>query len=542
MMRPDKAAMPAITIEGGPVPEHAMTGGIEGAERSTRELALWSPPIISPDRQINHVKDEADARGRDIIQNDGLAMGAVHTHRDSVVGNQFRLIAQPNYEILGATEAWAEEFITQVESEFNLFADSPQCWFDAAGKMTLTGMLRLIVGGFLFTGEVLATVEWLRDTGRPFSTALQVISPARLSNPDLSMDTPTMSRGVEHDRYGRPLAYHIRTEHPGDFYMSGSEQRWKRVEARKPWGRLQVIHIIDPLQPDQTRGVADMVSALKQMKMTKKFQDITLQNAVVNATYAAAIESDLPSEVVFASMGAGGEGMAGMLGEYMDALNKYTGAADNIALDGVKMPHLFPGTKLNLKPAGTPGGVGTGYEESLLRHIAASLGMSYEQYSKDLSKTNYSSLRAGIAESQKSMDSRKKSVADPFATNVYVLWLEERINAGKVKLPPGMTKDIFYDPLMREALTACSWIGAARGQVDEVKESQAAIMRINAGLSTYQIESARLGEDFRRLFKQQAREKKMMKELGLDFQADATKPGTNDRQQTMTKKETADEE
>lgn len=532
--KPKASATAVATVETSPVKQNAMGGGIEGAERNTRELLSWSPPMISPDRQINPSKELADARGRDTVQNDGLAMGAVHTHRDSIIGTQFRLIAQPDYELLGADETWAEEFQKVVEGEFNLMSESSECWFDAGGTMTLTDMLRLSIGGFLMTGEVLQTVEWIRDPLRPFSTALQTISPSRLSNPDLRPDDATLRRGIERDAFGKPLAYWIRSSHPGDFYDLYEQLRWKRIPATKPWGRRQVIHIIEKLQPDQTRGVADMVSVLKQMKMTKKFQDITLQNAVVNATYAAAIESELPSDVVFASMGAGGSGLGAMLGEYMTALGSYVGASDNIAIDGVKMPHLFPGTKLNMQPAGTPGGVGTGYEESLLRNIAAPLGLSYEQFAKDYSKTNYSSARASLSETWKFMQSRKKSVADRQATMIYVLWLEERINAGKIPLPPGKTKDIFYDPIMREALTACKWIGAARGQIDEVKESQAAIMKINSGLSTYEIEAARLGEDFRRLFKQRAREEKMKTELGLVFSTDATVPGTNERQKTMT--------
>jgi lambda family phage portal protein len=523
--------------------ESAMGGGIEGAERHSREMMSWSPPLISPDMQINQAKEMADARGRDATQNDGLITGAVHTHRDSIVGSQYRLICAPDWKVLGFSEEWADEFSEVIESCFNLLADSPECWFDASGTMTFTDMIRLGVGGFVPTGEVLATAEWLNDDPRrPCKTAFQMVSPTRLCNPDGSMDTATMRRGVERNQFGKPIAFHIRTSYPGDLYSMDHFPEWKRVPAVTSWGRRQVIHIADRMAPDQTRGISDMVAVLKQMRMTKKFQDITLQNAVVNATYAAAIESELPSDVVFASMGAGGSGMADMLGQYMAALTSYVNGAHNIAIDGVKMPHLFPGTKLNMKPAGTPGGVGQPFEESLLRHIAAPLGLSYEQFSKDYTKTNYSSARASMAETWKFMQSRKKGVADRQATMKFVLWLEEQINNPNsvIPLPAGVTRrqfiSMFYDPMMREAMCACQWIGASRGQIDEVKETQAAVMRIKAGLSSNQVESARLGEDYRRTFRQLAREKKLMKELGLDFSEDATKPGTNDRQKTMTGK------
>jgi lambda family phage portal protein len=270
------------------------------------------------------------------------------------------------------------------------------------------------------------------------------------------------------------------------------------------------------------------------MRMTKRFKDVTLQNAVVNATYAAAVESELPREVIFGAMGAGQQGFGEMLGQYLNALQSYIGGSNHIAIDGVKMPHLFPGTKLNLKPMGTPGGVGTDFEESLLRHIAAALGLSYEEFSRDYTKTNYSSARASMGQTWKYMQGRKKMVADRFATMVYHLWIEEEINAGNIPLPPGFTLDTYYtDIVKREALLNCDWIGASRGQIDELKETQAALMRIKGGLSTWEKEAGRLGEDYRRLFKQQAREQKMARDLKLAFALDATQQGTNDAQQTM---------
>jgi lambda family phage portal protein len=400
--------------------------------------------------------------------------------------------------------------------------------------MTGTELIRLAVGGFLFTGEVLATVEWIREVLRPFRTAIQMISPTRLSNPNGVADDKFLRKGVRRNRYGEPVSYSIQQAHPTDYWLDPGALRWTEVPARKPWGRRQVIHILEQLQPDQTRGISDMVSVLKQMRMTKKFQDVVLQNAVVNATYAAAIESELPREIVFGSMGAGQAGMADMLGQYMTALQAYVGASNNIAIDGVKMPHLFPGTKLSLKPMGTPGGVGSDFESSLMRHTAAALGLSYEEFSRDFTQTNYSSARASMGQTHKYMQGRKKIVADKLATMIYHLWFEEEMNAGNVPLPPGFTIETYYaDAVKREALLGCDWIGASRGQIDELKETQAAVMRINSGLSTWEDEAARLGKDWRRLFKQQSRERRMQTDLELSFATEAKKPGANDAQATM---------
>lgn len=492
-----------------------MLGGAhEGASKFANELATWHPPVVSADKEIGSEKVLLDARGRDMIRNDGYAAGATAVWQDSVVGGQFRLNAAPDYEMLGLTEEWAEEFQNFVEKKFSLWAESSRNWPDATRTLNFTGLVRLAIASFLYTGEILATAEWARKSTRPYRTMIQLIDPDRLSNPDGVGDSRTMKRGVEKDQYGAPIAYHIRRAHPSE-YNDNARYEFRRVPAFQPWGRKTVIHIFEPLRIDQSRGVAAMVSVLKQMKMTKKYQDIVLQNAVVNATYAATIESELPSEAVYEMLGAGNSNTDAFIANYLSQISTYASSAKNLHIDGAKIPHLFPGTKLKMQNAASPGGVGSNFEESLLRHIAASLGLSYEQFSRDYTKTNYSSARASMAETWKHMNAKKAMVADRFANAVYMLWLEEELSKGEVPLPPGAPN--FWDGLNAEAYSKCTWIGASRGQIDEKKETEAAVMRIERGLSTYERECAQLGQDFREVFAQRAREKKLMDSYGLEF-------------------------
>lgn len=511
------------------------SGALEGADKFSRETALWSPSMGSPDQVINSAKPMADARGRDTVRNSGMAYGAVALHKDSIVGAQYRLNATPHWRFLssyskGFDETWADEFQQIVEARFSLIADSEMCWLDAQGVNTMTGLIRLAVGVFLITGEVTGSIEWLRQPNRPINTAFQMVNSDRLSNPNGVSDTRFLRRGIERDANGRALAYNFRMGDLYDVYPDNLAYIWRRVPAEKPWGRKQVIHIIEQGLMDQTRGISDMVATLKNMRMTKKFAEVTLQNAVINATYAAAIESELPNDMIAATLGqTGGDTNAGLMGmyrSYMGALSEYLDAANNIRIDGAMIPHLFPGTKLNMQPAKTTGGIGTSFEESLLRHTAASLGLSYEEFSRDFSKTNYSSGKAAMGVSQKFMASRKKHVADRLASDLYSLVLEEEMANGNVPLPRGMTRDVFYrdNGLSKEAITRCVWIGSGSGQVDELKETQAAMLRIAGGLSTYAIEGARLGIDWRELFEQCAREKALMDKYGLVFDTTTTKP------------------
>lgn len=516
---------PSITVaEIQPLAESAMVGGAyEGASRISRENALWAPPIRSADGDIRHDKVLLDARARDLIRNEAFVSGAVEIHKDSIVGGFYLLNAKPMWKVLRATAAgfddtWAEEFQEIAEAKFTLWAESADNWPDAARSMTFTGLTRLAVGVFTAAGEVLATAEWLRDQGRPYSTAIQMIDLDRLSNPSGQSDDARLRQGVLRNQYGAPQGYYIRLAHPSDALLGMDPLQWRYVPVRKPWGRLQVIHIAEADRPDQTRGIAKMVSALQEMRMAKKYHEITLQNAVVNATYAAAIESELPPDAAFASLGS--DGASEWVENYLGQIAEYVGNSRNLHIDGVKIPHLYPGTKLKLMNAGQPGGVGTVFEESLLRKIAAGLGVSYEQLARDYSKTNYSSARAAMLETWKHMQSRKKMVADRFANAIYALWMEEALQRGELPLPAGIRRDqFFYTGQNKDAICNAAWIGANRGQIDELKETQAAVLRIQSGLSTYEEEMSRMGRDFREVFAQRAREDKIIKSYGLTFGA-----------------------
>ena len=119
------------------------------------------------------------------------------------------------------------------------------------------------------------------------------------------------------------------------------------------------------------------------------------------------------------------------------------------------------------------------------------------------------------------MASRKRHVADRFASEVYSLHLEEDMASGLVPLPSGVGRDVFYQPLLKEALCFAGWIGSGTGQVDELKETEAALLRIKGGLSTYEREISKLGGDWREIFDQRAREDGVIEAKSLVFGADA---------------------
>lgn len=497
--------------------DYALVGGAyEGASYTNRDLALWSPQLRSADADILNERNIATARARDVLRNDAYVQAGEQLHRDGVVGSFFALNVRPNLTMLGLKEddVWETEFQEEVENKFTLWAESPENWPDASRANTLTGLVRLAVGVYLASGEVLATAEYLRaSASRPFQTAVQMIESERLENPFGALDTTGRMRGgVERDRNGAPINYFIRDSHASD--LNVDSWKWTSYPARMAWGRQRVIHIFEQARIDQSRGVSGMVTALKEMRVTKKFRDIMLQNAVVNATFAASIEAEMP-EQAYEAIGSGDDdNLMKYAQDYLGMVTEYAGGSKSLTLDGVRIPHLLPGQKLQLRPAGSGSPLGTEFEASLLRYIAANLGVSYEELSRDYSQSNYSSMRAALIQTWKYMTARKVMVADRFATSVYRLWFEEAVNKGMIETMKGKP-DFYLTPLHKDAYTRCDWLGAGRGQIDELKETQAAVLRMNNNIGTLEDEMGKQGKDWRAVLKQRAREKKMIEDLDL---------------------------
>lgn len=527
-------------ITNKPLDEKAL-GAFDGAERYNRGyIASWNPPVLGTDAAYLPEKETIIGRIEDTVRNDAYIQGAVNSRKDSIVGSRYTLNARPlSFSVFGKYDpVWEKDFKQEVEEVFTLIAESPECWFDAARKNTFTELVRLAVTIEMIRGEFLATVEWIKDKSRPCGTALNFVSLNRLSTSPTSVADANVRDGIRFDNYGAPISYQIQTIDPNDLTLGINQidkiLQWKEVKKYKPWGRLQVVHIFESRSPFQTRGVPELVASLRELRIAKDHRDIQLQKAVVQSMYAATIESELPTEQIAQSLGATGkpptdEDIAEAIASYADGLLRAAEGYGGVKADGVKIPHLMPGSKLNFTTGAAGQDRGSEFEQSVLRYIAASVGLSYEQFSKDYTHTNYSSARAAILEVDKSLAARKMLVADKFANIVYKLWIEEAVNNRQLTTLTGNARRsgwLYQSPTRLDALANAQWIGASRGQIDPMKETQASILRRQSGLGTLESEAARLGLDWREVIRQQRVELDYMKEMGVEQPAVSTNKPT----------------
>lgn len=505
-------AIPSLVGADGvtPLRAGAMAAAYRAADRAAPELSTYNPSRGSADSDLLPEREDLVAASRDHGRNDGWVSGGIQRYVDSVLGAHLRLQSRPDHRALGITVEEAQDLGRQIETAWKRFAHHPGRWADAARQTTLPLLFGRAFRHRIVDGEALAVMLWRPDRVRPgrarYATCVQLLDPDRLSNPGEGPDTDTLRAGVEIDEEGAAVAYHIRRAHPGDAVFSGvalNAWQWDRVERETDWGRPVVIHDFAVERAGQHRGKPPLAPVVSQLRMVTRASDLELQTFVRDALLGAFITSPYDPELVETRIG---EGMTQYQGERLDYHSR-----NPVRLNGFKVPVLFPGERPELLAPTRPSSGFPSFLQAFLRHIASAMGLSYEQLSQDWSGVNYSSARAALLEVWRGFAARREEFTQGVIVPVYFSWLEEAMDIGDV-VPPRGCASLHEEPT---AWLSAKWTGPGRGWVDPQKEAAAAILRLQAGLSTLEQECADQGLDYEEVLHQRRRELDLMEQLRL---------------------------
>lgn len=489
----------------------------QAAEWQTQEMGAWLPWIRSPDAEINQFRDRMVARSRDLTRNDGFASGGITRILDNTVGAHFRLSAAPDYRLLALTSGgafditWANEFRSAAEALWREYSNDMGRYNDVSRQLTTSQQMRLALRHKLIDGEDLVVTYWLPERvgrgGAKYATSFLVVDPDRLSNPQQMVDQRFMRNGVEIDEHGVPVAYHIRRAHQNDWYNSIESMDWERVLREDDDGWRRVIHDFERDRAGQNRGVGVFTPVLAHAKMLARYYGIELQAAALAASIGTYVTSPYdPSEVMDA---VGGDAELGFYQKLRGEWNDERPAMFN----GVRVSALAPGEDIKSLSSDHPHSGFTDFAHEMQRAIASALGVSAEQISQDWTQTTYSSARAALLESWKTLVRRRQEFALGTASPMYAVWLREAMERGDLPLP-SRAPAFIESPT---AYSACSWLGPARGWVDPVKEPQGSILKMDAALSTLKQECAEQGLDWEEQLDQRQIEVLAFKKRNLEL-------------------------
>lgn len=472
----------------------------DGASTSANDMRTWLPMRRSADAEILPEWGQLVSRSRDSDRNNPIARGAKQTLVDNVVGTGPRMLAEPDYQLLGKDEDWALEWGETFERMFHAWWWSTAA--DAADKQTGDQIAQLVQAAQIMNADAFVLPLWLPERGDGYATKLQMVEADRVCNPDGKPDAQYLRGGIELDGYGMPLAAHVRRTHPGDFAISGVDSsigQWERIPRRTSWGRLRWIHFYDQERAQQTRGKPLLTTILPLLKQVDRSVRAEIDAAVANALVAGIITTPLERDDII-------ELFSKDANAYLKAREEHA-----VRMQPGSLMSVFPGDDFKGFLPSRPNPQLAAFLKNILMFAAVGCDMPYELLVKDWSNTTYTSGRMALLEAWRSFNRRRDLLGTMFLDPIKALFLEEMVFAGRIEA------DGWDDPVRRQAYLCGSWIFPGRGWVDQVKEATGAQIRINSGLSTYAKECAEQGLYWRDVIRQRAVEMKFCQKMGVPY-------------------------
>lgn len=462
-----------------------------GASYSKRSLKGFRVESGSPAEDINANNYTLRQRSRMLYMSAPIATAALKRQRTNIVGAGLKLKPTIDRERLGLTQEQAEAWQRKTQAEFELWARRKQAC-DATGVNNFYGMQQLVALSYPMSGDVFALIKHAEPTDlMPYSLRLHLLEADRVRTPTecfngstrinpllVSQTTAKLSNGntiydgVEVDKHGAVVAYHVANTHPNDY--TSELTKFVRVEAYgKATGLPNILHIMDTERPEQYRGVPYLAQAIEPLLQMRRYTEGEITAAMVQSFFTAFVTTNagtddmLPNEA-----NPDGEDEIRTPNEY----EMGTGTVN----------YMEPGEDVKFAQPTHPHTGFDAFMRALCEQVGAALEMPADLLLMSFN-ASYSASRAALLEAWKGFRMRREWLTDDFCRPVYEIWLTEAVARGRISAPGFLT-----DPVIRQAYLQSEWIGPSQGQLDPTKEVQAAVAAIENGLSTREAEAVKL--------------------------------------------------
>jgi lambda family phage portal protein len=473
----------------------AIVGQWYGAKYDRRATATWITTNGSADADTLHDLPRLRDRSRDLIRNNSLALGAVNTVVSNAMGTGLMLHSCVKADVLGLSDEEAQVLQRTIESEFRLWAENPIAC-DAAATLDFYQQQALVTRSALEGGDAFAVLPMKTRKASVYSLKVQLIEGDRVRNKDNEADTDTLAGGIERDELGAPIAYHITREHPGAIVPIRS-LTWDIIPAfGTKTGRRNVIHLFDPKRIGQSRGVPYLSPVMEAIKQLGDYTEAEITAAVVSGMFTVFVKTE------------NGQGLdLDAAGNPVEAPAK---SGDNVKLASGAIVDLGANESIETANPGRPNANFDPFVQAILRQVGVALEIPFEILIGHFT-ASYSAARAALLQAWRFFRNRRAWVASMFCQPIFEAWFEEAVARGRIDAP-----GFFDDPVIRAAYLGSEWIGDAPGQIDPLKEIQAAALRMDAKLTSRTEEKAALdGGDWESTLARIKREKELMDEAGL---------------------------
>ena len=443
--------------------------------KTGRRTDGWFTTNSSANAEIAAAGSRLRDRARDLARNNPYGKKALRVFADNFVGTgiipQARTgSARLDKQIMAAWNEWVQ--LCDMEGDLDFF-----------------GLQALIVRSMFESGECFVRY---RDRSAPNNAVpfqIQVLEADLLDtnrNYELPGANGYVRQGIEFDAQGKRVAYWMWPQHPGENMLLWSRLQSTRIPAD------QILHIFAKDRPGQIRGVTSFAPVILKMRDLDDYDDAELWRKKIESCFAAFVVQNSGSEGPvlgnIAQVNPGDAGAPGRVEAFRPGMVEYLKPGEDVRFGS-------PTSDANY----------ANYSRIQLHAVAAGLGITYEQLTGDLSQVNYSSLRAGLLEFRRSIETLRWQVFIPmFCMPVWRRFIERAYITGAIS-------KVDYN---------VNWTAPKFEMIDPVKDAQSDTLMMRNGTLTLREAIANHGYDPDKQISEIGEINKLLDQLGIVLDSD----------------------
>lgn len=492
----------------------ANDSAFDSASFLVESLENFSPISQPADEDLNvYERSIIIPRCRDMYNNDLLGRGAVNRIIEGSVGHGLTAKSKIDREVTGLNQEQAEKLQRFFNRRWKRWCKAENC--DISQQKRFTEILKTVQLSKLCDGDLLVnTVSYKHTPNDEFYLKLQLIEGERVSNEGEAPDTPVLenqngiTQGIEHDVVGRHIAYFVRDVHPGTATNVGNLFVWRRLPVFGEKSGKKRVFFISPFgRIDQKRGTPYLAVGIDKLKTIKHYSRHELFAAAIQALYTVFVKNIDPSEDSIHSENNN------------VTKNPHVNQNKNVQLGAGNVNYLQDNQDVAFANPTRPN---SNYEAFLMtqcKELGAGLGLPFE-YLILVFNSSYTAARASFLQAEHTIMQHRDDIVYDLLVNLWCLLIDEQLDVHD--LPEDIEElidfDRYYDDFdYRDALTGVTFVGTKMGSIDEIRDVQAAGLKIDKGLSDFDTEIKKLhGDmDFNGVTRSLGEQFKMRREAGI---------------------------
>ncbi len=315
--------------------------------------------------------------------------------------------------------------------------------------------------------------------------------------------------GIEFNPEGKRVAYWMYLSHPRDgVSLNAGYNQLVRVPAS------QVLHIFEPVEPGQLRGVPRLSPVLKRLRSLDNYDDAVLFRQEVANLFAGFISRPAPESGPVPRDPVTGEPLS------FDR----DGFTPMVALEPGTMQELGPGEEVEFSK---PPDAGNNYPDFMRQQLmaaAAGTGTPYEILTGDMREVNDRALRVVLNEFRRRLEQLQFGVyVHQLCRPIRAAWMDMAVLSGALVLDD-------YAKRRREYLRT-RWVPQGWAYIQPVQDVQARRMEVQAGFASRSEMVTRTGYDAETVDAENAADNARAQALGLNYNTHEAVEVTDDKEQ-----------